>query len=211
MVVLPDAAAEPTQQPQPVTPVPSRQGIYTSIGLAVGFGARTPIDNAPTSPSSNESFQASTVLAPNLAVGYSFAGAWRAEAEYVGFYSQASNDVTENGQFRQLSGNQVATNAIQFNLLKDISLGSRLTPYIGGGIGFATSQYSVIEGSATGTTFAGQGKVGLSYAVSPTTSMVLGYRILGIAGGTTLSFWPDRPTTGARVQQSLDVGVRFGF
>jgi len=41
----------------------------------------------PTSPSSNESFQTSTVLAPNLAVGYSFAGAWRAEAEYVGFLS----------------------------------------------------------------------------------------------------------------------------
>jgi hypothetical protein len=41
----------------------------------------------PTSPSSNESFQTSTVLAPNLAVGYSFASAWRAEAEYVGFLS----------------------------------------------------------------------------------------------------------------------------
>lgn len=111
-----------------MTPVPSHQGFYASTGLTVGFGARTPIDNAPTSPSSNESFQTSTVLAPNLALGYSFGGAWRAEAEYVGFYPQATNDVTENGQFRQLSGNQVATNAIQFNVFKDIPLGSRLTP-----------------------------------------------------------------------------------
>ena len=120
------------------------------------------------------------------------------------FYPQATNDVTENGQFRQLSGNQVATNAIQFNVFKDIPLGSRLTPYIGGGIAFATSQYNVVGGSATGTTFAGQGKVGLSYAVSPITSV-------GISGGTTLSFWSDRPITGAKVQQSLDAGVRFGL
>lgn len=150
-------------------------------------------------------------MAPSLAVGYSFAGDWRAEAEYVGFYSQASNVVIENGQHRQLSGNQVATNAIQFNVYKDIPLGSRFMPFIGGGIGFATSQYSVVGGSATATTFAGQGKAGLSYAVSPTTSVYLGYRILGIAGGTTLSFWADRPITGARIQQSLDAGVRFGL
>lgn len=173
MVVQPDAVGETMQQVQPLTPVLSRQGFYASTGLAVGFGARTPIDNAPSSPSSDESFQASTVLAPSLAVGYSFAGDWRAEAEYVGFYSQASNDVIENGQFLQLSGNQIATNAIQFNVLKDIPLGSRFMPYIGGGIGFAASQYSVVGGSVTGATFAGQGKAGLSYAVSPTTSSAL--------------------------------------
>lgn len=124
MVVQPDAVGETMQPLQPLTPVLSRQGFYASTGLAVGFGARTPIDNAPSSPFSNESFQASTVLAPSLAVGYSFAGDWRAEADYAGFYSQASNIVIENGQFCQLSGNQVATNVLQFSVLKDIPLGS---------------------------------------------------------------------------------------
>ncbi len=148
-------------------------------------------------------------LRPNLALGYGFGQGWRVEAEYIGYYSPASNFFTLNGQASQVNGNQIATNAIQFNVLKDIRTGSSFSPYIGGGVGFASSQYNVQEGSVTGTTFAGQGKVGVSYAINKATSAYVGYRIMGIGGNTTLSFLGDKPTTGSRLQQGLDAGIRI--
>lgn len=185
-------------------------GIYTAIGIGVGFGSSIGIDDAPSSAFSNETFTTNTTVGPNVAVGYAFPGAWRAEVEYLGLFAGATNTFTESGKRLSASGYQVATNAVQFNLLKDIPTGSRFTPYIGGGLGFAATQYNVPDaGSATGTTFAGQGKVGVAYALSPSTSVYLGYRIMGIGGGTDLSFFSDQPTTKTRVQQSLDAGFRF--
>ena len=96
-------------------------------------------------------------------------------------------------------------------IIKDIPTNSKITPYIGGGVGFASSRYSVPEGSQTATTFAGQAKVGISYAASPNTDIYFGYRLLSIAGGTSLDFWSDKPTTKTRIQHSLDLGVRYRF
>jgi opacity protein-like surface antigen len=185
------------------------QGFYAALGLSVGFGTRAPIVDSSDSSFSNEYWTTSTTLGPNVGVGYGFGQGWRAELEYLGYYPQATNHYTRNGRAAQVSGNQVATNAVQLNLLKDIATGSKFTPYIGGGVGFASSQYNVQEGSVSGTDFAGQGKVGVSYAISKTTSAYLGYRIMGIGGGTRLTFWSDQPRTGSRLQQGLDAGIRI--
>ena len=110
-----------------------------------------------------------------------------------------------------MSGNQVSTSLIQLNLIKGISTGSRFMPYIGGGLGIAANRYTTPQSSASGTTFAGQGKAGISYAISKATNLDLGYRIVGIGGGTSLTFWGDRPTTANRVQQSVDLTLRVGL
>ncbi|QPN69302.1 outer membrane protein [Synechococcus sp. CBW1108] len=146
-----------------------------------------------------------------MAIGYSFPGAWRAELEYVGYFGESSNQFTLGGIDYSVGGGKVDTNAVQINILKDIPTNSKATPYIGGGVGFASSRYSVPEGSQTGTTFAGQAKVGISYAASPNTEIYFGYRLLSIAGGTSLDFWSDKPTTKTRIQHSLDLGIRYRF
>jgi len=185
------------------------QGPYASLGASVGFGTGISIILPASSAYSNESFKTSTTLGPNVALGYGFGQGWRVEAEYIGYYSPATNYFTLNGQASQANGSQIATNAVQFNVLKDIGTGSRFTPYIGGGVGFASSQYNVQEGSVTGTTFAGQGKIGVSYAINKAASAYVGYRIMGIGGNTTFSIWSDKPTTGSRLQQGLDAGIRI--
>lgn len=184
-------------------------GFYAAVGLSVGFGTRAPIIDSSDAAFSNESWKTSTTLGPNVGIGYGFGQGWRTELEYLGYYPQATNYYSRNGRSAQVSGNQVATNAVQLNLLKDIATGSKFTPYIGGGVGFASSQYNVQEGSVSGTDFAGQGKLGVSYAISKTTSAYLGYRIMGIGGGTRLTFWSDQPRTGSRLQQGLDAGIRI--
>jgi hypothetical protein len=185
------------------------QGPYASLGVSVGFGTGISVLDPASSAYTNEFFKTSTTLGPNLGLGYGFGQGWRVEAEYIGYYSRASNYYTLNGQSSQSNGDQVATNIVQFNLLKDLKTGSRLTPYLGLGIGFASTQYNVQDGSVTGATFAGQGKVGVSYAISKAASAYLGYRIIGIGGNTTLSFWSDETKSGNRLQQGLDAGIRI--
>ena len=190
---------------------PAATGFYTSVGISVGIEGSVPINDPSNSAFSNESFQTDPTIAPNVAIGYSFPGAWRAELEYVGYFAESSNKFTLGGIDYSVGGGKVDTNAVQINILKDIPTNSKITPYIGGGVGFASSRYSVPEGSQTGTTFAGQAKVGISYAASPNTDIYFGYRLLSIAGGTSLDFWSDNPTTKTRIQHSLDLGVRYRF
>ena len=102
---------------------------------------------------------------------------------------------------------------MQLNVIKDIKKNSKFTPYIGGGLGIAFSQYNVMngvhKGSASGTTIAGQGKAGISYELSKDTSFYLGYRIVWINGGNTIDVWSDNPKTGDHLQQSVDAGIRI--
>lgn len=198
------------EEQKPVTK-PDSTGFYTSVGISVGIEGSVPINDPTNSAFSNESFQTDPTIAPNAAIGYSFPGAWRAELEYVGFFADSTNKFTLDGIDYSVGGGKVDTNAVQINIIKDIPTNSKITPYIGGGVGFASSRYSVPEGSQTGTTFAGQAKVGISYAASPNTDIYFGYRLLSIAGGTSLDFWSDNPTTKTRIQHSLDLGVRYRF
>ena len=190
---------------------PATTGFYTSVGISAGIEGSVPINDTSNSAFSNESFQTDPTIAPNVAIGYSFPGAWRAELEYVGYFAESSNKFTLGAIDYSVGGGKVDTNAVQINILKDIPTNSKITPYIGGGVGLASSRYSVPEGSQTGTTFAGQAKVGISYAASPNTDIYFGYRLLSIAGGTSLEFWSDKPTTKTRIQHSLDLGVRYRF
>ena len=190
---------------------PATTGFYTSVGISAGIEGSVPINDTSNSAFSNESFQTDPTIAPNVAIGYSFPGAWRAELEYVGYFAESSNKFTLGAIDYSVGGGKVDTNAVQINILKDIPTNSKITPYIGGGVGLASSRYSVPEGSQTGTTFAGQAKVGISYAASPNTDIYFGYRLLSIAGGTSLDFWSDKPTTKTRIQHSLDLGIRYRF
>ncbi|KZR66260.1 hypothetical protein [Prochlorococcus sp. MIT 1306] len=102
---------------------------------------------------------------------------------------------------------------MQPNVIKDIKTNSKFTPYIRGGLGFTFSEYNVMSGAhkgcASGTTFAGQGKTGISNELSKDTSFYLGYRIAWISGGNTIDAWSDNPKTGDHLQQSVDTGIRI--
>ena len=190
-------------------------GFYTSLGLSIGLTSNISLESTNDSAPwiSDESYQINKTIGPNIAIGYIFPGAWRLEGEYLGLYSTATNKFKILGRKTWNDGDQVATNLVQLNVIKDIKTNSKFTPYIGGGLGIAFSQYNVMngvhKGSASGTTLAGQGKAAISYQLSKDTSFYLGYRIVWINGGNTIDVWSDNPKTGDHLQQSVDAGIRI--
>ena len=191
------------------------RGFYTSLGLSIGLTSNVPLESTNNSAPwiSDESYQINKTIGPNIATGYIFPGAWRLKGKYLGLYPTATNKFKILGRKTWNDGDQVATNLVQLNVIKDIKTNSKFTPYIGGGLGFAFSQYNVMngahKGSASGTTFAGQGKAGISYELSKDTSFYLGYRIVWINGGNTIDVWSDKPKTEDHLQQSVDAGIRI--
>ena len=190
----------------------SDNGFYASFGVSVGLENSVPIRVPSNSPYSNESFESKQTVAPNVAIGKSFSGAWRAEVEYVGYFADTALKATYGGVNYKNGGYMIDTNAFFFNIFKDFPTSTKFTPYLGIGIGPAFTRYSTpAVGSESGTSFAGQGKAGISYSASPKTDIYIGYRILGLTGGTKLGFWSDKPTTESSFQQSLDAGIRYKF
>ena len=188
-------------------------GFYTSLGVSIGLTSNMSLESTNDSAPqiSDESYQINKTIWPNIAIGYIFPGAQRLEGEYLGLYPTATNKFKILGRKTWNDGDQVATNLAQLNVIKDIKTNSKFTPYIGGGLGFAFSQYNVMngvhKGSASGTTFASQCKAGISYELSKDTSFYLGYRIVWINGGNTIDVWSDNPKTGDHLQQSVDAGI----
>ncbi len=199
----------------------SRQGdsdnsrFYTSLGLSIGLISNISLESTNNSAPwiSGESYQINKTIGPNIAIGYIFPGAWSLEGEYLGLYPTATNKFKISERKTWNNGDQVATNLVQLNVIKDIKINSKFTPYIGGGLGFVFSQYNVMngihKGSASGTTIAGHGKAGISYEISKDTSSCLGYRIVWINGGNTIDVWSDKPKTEDHLQQSVDAGIRI--
>jgi len=196
---------------KPSAKIPDNR-FYASFGISVGFENSVPVRVPSNSPYSNESFESKQSVAPNVAIGKSFSGAWRAEVEYVGYFADTALKATYGDVNYKKGGYMIDTNAFFFNIFKDFPTNTKFTPYIGLGIGPAFTRYSTpAVGSESGTSFAGQGKVGISYSASPKTDIYVGYRILGLTGGTKLGFWSDKPTTESSFQQSLDAGIRYKF
>ena len=134
------------------------------------------------------------------------------EVEYVGYFADTELKATFGGVDYKNGGYMIDTNAFFFNIFKDFPTSTKFTPYLGIGIGPAFTRYSTpAVGSESGTLLAGQGKAGISYSASPKTDIYIGYRILGLTGGTKLGFWSDKPTTESSFQQSLDAGIRYKF
>ncbi|MCX5928728.1 MAG: acyloxyacyl hydrolase, partial [Synechococcus sp. LacPavin_0920_WC12_MAG_50_7] len=180
--------------------------------VSIGFENSVPVRVPSNSAYSNESFESKQTVAPNVAIGKSFSGAWRAEVEYVGYFADTALKATFGGVDYIKGGYMIDTNAFFFNIFKDFPTSTKFTPYLGVGIGPAFTRYSTpAVGSESGTSFAGQGKAGISYSASPKTDIYIGYRILGLTGGTKLGFWSDKPTTESSFQQSLDAGIRYRF
>ena len=66
---------------------PAATGFCTCVGISVGIEGSVPINEPSDSAFANESFKTDPTIAPNLAIGYSFPGAWREELEYVSYFA----------------------------------------------------------------------------------------------------------------------------
>lgn len=140
---------------------------------------------------------------PNIYVGgtggYDF-GHFRLEGELSYKHAEISSITDDTGfRFRGVDGNLGAL-AFMANAFVDLHNNTPVTPYFGGGIGFAVLSLSDTFGSDNSgrlllypdddtTVFAYQAGGGLEIAINPSLSLDLGYRYFGTTKGTFDSDW----------------------
>lgn len=134
-------------------------------------------------------------------------GAWRVEVE--GGYRDNELD-SFNGA--PISGD-VNGWSVMFNALKDIPTGSKVTPYVGAGLGVARRTFKVdglLDDTDTGLAY--QGIAGLSVDVGERTQLFADYRYFRThdleysddSSGVSLDDWDDENHT-------IMLGLRFAF
>ncbi|UJS03406.1 outer membrane protein [Cylindrospermopsis raciborskii] len=215
----------------PLTPTPSSTTpLYTSGdinpdlpasnypygSLSVGFGSQSNVDLKVIGVKAGEvSFNGAFSF--NAAVGYQFEQV-RAELE-VGnqFFSAKEFIPAVAGATAELVSGNITATTILLNGYYDIPTGSKLRPYIGGGIGLGFFRGDVKDnfGDSTnidGSSFAWQAKAGIQYEVVRKGSIFAEVKYAS-AGGYTLKerVGTIYPELGSLNSFGVAIGYRQGF
>ncbi len=213
------------------------QGVYVGAGLGASWLSET---NASVFPPASSNLATPSDLfnrawdvgfAGTLSVGYGLPFGLRLELE--GFYRQNEND----GGFvftRRAAGGTARTYGLMGNVLFDIpvgSLGRYVMPYVGGGIGYAWTDWTSVGGGA-GTalldvdgsdgTWAFQGILGLAFPIAsvPGLAVTAEYRYFGTGDDPSISGTVRDTASGenrrvdvpvATSSHNAFIGVRYNF
>lgn len=202
--------------------IPARPGAYVSGFAGLSFLRDTTVTTSDLT-NINPTISDKVEFDPGLSIGgtggYDF-GFLRLEGELSYKYAEISRITEDTGfRFGNVDGNLGAL-AMMFNAFFDLHNESPVTPYWGGGIGFASLYLSNTFGTDTGgrvllypsddtTVFAYQAGGGLEIAIHRKLSLDLGYRYFGTAKGTfdtdinsniDLKFESHNATMGVRVK-----------
>ena len=164
------------------------------------------------------------------ALGYDWGNSWRTELEF----SHRNNDINSiaaqpgfsGWPAGTISGDSTAV-ALMVNMLRDFDFGSRITPYIGGGIGVADVDHDIIGSNPAGVpvapltvaygvhqrSFAYQGIAGLAVELSESLALDLSYRYFGTTKenfASTLSGLPASISP-SYAAHNFFAGLRFNF
>lgn len=132
-------------------------------------------------------------------------------------YARIEGDTRENGGLNSsvsLSGHVDAVFLLA-NVWKDFSLGSGLTPYIGGGVGLGFTDIDLTtEEPINGddTSFAAQVGAGVRFAISDRLTLDAGYRFKGVVDVLTDGLDSDQDNgKGSYFIHTLQAGVTYSF
>jgi len=176
--------------------MPPRPGPYVSGFLGVSLPVDTDVTSTRFAPirTFNDRIEFDSSINFGGAGGFDF-GFFRIEGE-LSYKNGEMSSITEKIsqiRFANVDG-RVGAYAMMFNTFLDLHNPSYITPYIGGGIGFATLHLSETFGTDTNTgirtrlyasdndsVFAYQAGAGLEIALTERSSLDIGYRYFGTA------------------------------
>ncbi|WP_417040656.1 P44/Msp2 family outer membrane protein [Cylindrospermopsis raciborskii] len=191
---------------------------YRYGSLSVGFGSQSNVDLKLLGVKVAEvSFNGAFSF--NGAVGYQFEQV-RAELEIANQFFSAKELIPTAGNVNLVSGNITAT-TILLNGYYDIPTGSKLRPYIGGGIGLGFFRGDVKDNidsvNIDGSSFAWQAKAGIQYELVRKGNIFAEFKYAS-AGGYTLKERIDlsqlglgRGTTAPELGSLNSFGVAIGY
>jgi opacity protein-like surface antigen len=201
---------------------PATAAPYAEIGLGGALPFEHDLKNE-ISPDAELSYK--NAFAITGAVGYAFNNGFRVDAEY-GYHAPDFDKLTGHilgfpVEFSGTDGAHLAVNTFTANGYYDIATGTRLTPFVGGGLGLG-----YIHADATGpnilsdddaVVLAYQATAGASYALNDHFALTASYRYLGTTEGTfktTITDGVNSVTGDAKASYSANVlraGVRYTF
>jgi opacity protein-like surface antigen len=206
---------------------PVRPGAYMSgfIGVTVPNDTMATTDDFIANSTFNDKVEFDPGINIGMTGGYDF-GYLRLEGELSYKHSEMKDitDQSDNFRFRNVDGNLAAL-ALMFNSFVDLHTNSIVTPYVGGGIGFATLYLSDTFGTDTrgGTlsraqlyvndsdsVFAYQVGGGVEIALNRDLSLDLGYRYFGTSTARFDSSF-DQNTKLKYESHNANVGFRLKF
>jgi len=199
-----------------------RPGPYFSLFLGTSFARDTTVDVIDYAPPGS-SFRDQVSFDPGIYTGgtggYDF-GFMRLEGELSYRNANIDSVSSSDGQFYRNLDGELGAFAGMFNVYFDMHNPSRVTPYLGGGIGFASlylsdtygygniSGYSRLYDQSNDTVAAYQVGAGMDVAINSRYSLDIGYRYFITDKGKLDS---DFATTNELRLESHNVLVGFKF
>jgi len=163
-------------------------GFYLTGGLGANWPQTVNVEELTNLYGLDYGFRDYHFSGPSIeaGIGYDF-GTVRAEVTYAYDRSGLSSYSDQFGVF-QYSGGDVAKNSVFASVYWDINLGSRIVPYVGGGLGYSnlsveSSSSDSLNFNAYGaSSFGYQAKIGLSYLASRQTDVFAEAVYRGMSG-----------------------------
>lgn len=198
-------------------PVP---GPYTSIFAGVSIPENSNVTTNDFGTTYNDQVEFDTGIYMGGAAGFDF-GLMRLEGELSYRYSEIKSitDTSNGFQFQNVDGNLGAL-SFMANAFIDLHNASPITPYFGGGVGFAVLDLSdtfagapsqaLLYPNGTETVFAYQVGAGLELALNQMFSLDLGYRYFN----TSKADFEDHPAISTNMKlesHNAMVGLRMRF
>lgn len=183
------------------------------IGIMGGANFTNDLDVSGAGVGINRSVDTDTGYAVIPSIGYRFGNGLRTEFE-LGY---RKNDVDSVSGSTTGSG-EIKARSAMLNLLYDVNMNGRVSPYIGGGIGYAKVRYDGVQPvgipgigvNDSDKVFAYQGIAGLSFAMSRAVELAAEYRYFATkdpdfrtSGGTSVE--------GEYKAHAALIGLRFNF
>ena len=193
-------------------------GAYVSGFLGININPHTNAEG--TDFFFNEDFNDRVEFDPSISIGgtagYDF-GIVRLEGELSYKHAEIASVTSQNGtRFRNVNGN-IGAQAVMFNGFFDLHNNSRLTPYLGGGIGFAglylsdtTSQGEPLYGESDDAVFAYQVGTGVEIDLNRLLSLDIGYRYF-VTDRATFDSDLGITTSMKFESHNANLGFRFKF
>ena len=194
---------------------PPRPGAYVSGFAGISIPSDSDVTTSIFPETFNERIEFDTGVYAGGTGGFDF-GFFRLEGELSYRYSEINAITAQSGApFPNVDGN-LGVFAMMANAYIDLHNASPITPYVGGGIGFAVLNLSdtfvageLLYAENDDTVFAYQVGAGLEIALNPMISLDVGYRYFGtdtarfesgFTGTTELKFESHNALVGVRVK-----------
>lgn len=189
----------------PMSSMAADNSVYVSGNIGVGMATDSDIDNMPERAGTAKMTLDAGFLGTG-AVGYDFAGPFRAEAEY-GWQKNDIDTLSYSNRFGNFNQGDLKTQTIMANAFYDVDTGSPWSPFVGAGIGWAKVDLNTpaLPFGDNDDVFAYQLMAGVAYNVSENLAIDAQYRFFGTQDATI------QGADFSMNSNDLMLGIRYSF